>query len=96
MDHRRALSREISALPLRRAAAHVDGRLAGVLAALNSATTEAEIGRVVASHAARLWSARGVAVALVEGAALRLTGSVGYDCDTMAPGARLPSPPASR
>jgi hypothetical protein len=90
MEHRRALSREISALPLRRAAAHVDGRLAGVLAALNSATTEAEIGRVVASHAARLWSARGVAVALVEGAALRLTGSVGYDCDTMAPGARLP------
>ena len=90
MEQPRAVTREISALPLRRAVAHVDGRLAGVLAALNSATSEAEIGHVVASHAARLWSARGCAVALVEGAAVRLAGSVGYDCDTMAPGARLP------
>jgi hypothetical protein len=76
--------------PLFRAGAHVDHRLAAALGELNSAATDDEVGEVVASHAAALWAARGAAVAVVEGAALRLTGTVGYDCDTMAPGARLP------
>jgi hypothetical protein len=73
-----------------RAGAHVDQRLAPALGELNSAATDDEVGEVVATHAAALWAARGAAVAVVEGAALRLTGAVGYDCDTMAPGARLP------
>src|SRR5688500_16524907 len=89
MEHS-ALTRQQSALPLRRAGEHVDGRLAGVLAALNTATDEREIGHAVAWHAASMWLARGVAVAVAEGAAVRLVGSVGYDCDTMAPGVRLP------
>lgn len=89
-DDTSGLTTRHSGGPPRRAGAHVDQRLAPALGELNSAATDDEVGEVVAAHAAALWGARGAAVAMVEGAALRMTGAVGYDCDTMAPGARLP------
>lgn len=83
-------ARRASQPPVLRAGGHVDQRLAPSLAELNSAATTDEVGQIVASHAAILWSARGAAVGVVHGAALRLVGAVGYDCATMAPGAQLP------
>lgn len=82
--------RQLDAATFRRGADDADARLAPLLGGLNAASTQAEVGSVVATQAALLWDARGAAVGLVDGATLRLVASVGYDCATMAAGARLP------
>jgi hypothetical protein len=66
--------------------------LADALAELNAAVTADEVAAVAVTHARRLSRARASALAMLTAARteLAITGSVGYDCDAMAIGTRLP------
>jgi hypothetical protein len=58
--------------------------------ALAGAETVRDVGTAAVTSAAALSNARGSALATLHGADVEIVGSVGYDCDAMAVGARIP------
>ena len=73
-------------------APEAESRILAAVSELAGALTESDVAQVLVEHAAEVTAARGVAVVLpMPGREVGVVlASTGYDCDTMAPGARLP------
>jgi hypothetical protein len=64
--------------------------LVSALASLAAAGTAADVGAVAVAGALELTSARGAALGELDGGDVVVRACLGYDCGSMAPGARLP------